>query len=178
MYVYHKMIVSDARDGMEYPMLTLDSGFDPYYRDLFVHEIGHNWFYGMVGSNETYRASLDEGFTQFLTAWGLNKIDGPYSAEGPKSRLFKNEEFKLLAIDEEIYNRYMKDATINNTPKLNTHSHDFGSALRHGGGYRHVYYKPGVMLYNLQYVLGDDLFKSNARLLQYMENVSSIFSRF
>ena len=54
-------------------MLTLDSGFDPYYRDLFVHEIGHNWFYGMVGSNETYRAS-DEGFTQFLTAWGLNKI--------------------------------------------------------------------------------------------------------
>ncbi len=158
MYVYHKMIVADARDGMEYPMLTLDSGFDPYYRDLFVHEIGHNWFYGMVGSNETYRASLDEGFTQFLTAWGLNKIDGPYSAEAPRSRLFKNEEFKLLAIDEEIYNRYMKDATINNTPKLNTHSHDFGSALHHGGGYRHVYYKPGVMLYNLQYVLGDDLF--------------------
>ena len=158
MYVYHKMIVTDARDGMEYPMLTLDSGFDPYYRDLFVHEIGHNWFYGMVGSNETYRASLDEGFTQFLTAWGLNKIDGPYSAEAPKSRLFKNEEFNLLSIDEEIYNRYMKDATLNNTPKLNTHSHDFGSALHHGGGYRHVYYKPGVMLYNLQYVLGDDLF--------------------
>ena len=68
----------------------------------------------MVGSNETYRASLDEGFTQFLTAWGLNKIDGPYSSEAPKSRLFKNEEFKLLAIDEEIYNRYMKDATVNN----------------------------------------------------------------
>ena len=66
---------------------------------------------------------------------------------------------KLLAIDEEIYNRCMKDATINITPKLNTHSHDFGSALRHGGGYRHVYYKPGVMLYNLQYVLGDDLLK-------------------
>ncbi len=158
MYVYHKMIVTDARDGMEYPMLTLDSGWDPYYRDLFVHEIGHNWFYGMVGSNETYRASLDEGFTQFLTAWGLNKIDGPYSSEAPRSRLFKNEEFKLLAIDEEVYNRYMADATINNTPKLNTHSHDFGSALHHGGGYRHVYYKPGVMLYNLQYVLGDDLF--------------------
>ena len=34
----------------------------------------------------------------------------------------------------------------------------FWSALHHGGGYRHVYYKPGVMLYNLQYVLGDDLF--------------------
>ena len=52
----------------------------------------------------------------------------------------------------------MKDATIYNTPKLNTHSHDFGSALGHGGGYRHVYYKAGTMLYNLQYTLGDDLF--------------------
>ena len=205
MYTYHKMIVADARDGMEYPMLTLDGGFDPYYRDLLVHEIGHNWFFGQVGTNETYRASLDEGFTQFLTAWGLNKIDGAYSAEAPTSRLdeFDNlltekgrkrrklrkkliqeyigmgiskkqakkisrkealekippkEKFKLLAIDAEVYNGYMSDATIYNTPKLNTHSHDFGSALRHGGGYRHVYYKPAVMLYNLQYVLGDDLF--------------------
>ena len=33
-----------------------------------------------------------------------------------------------------------------------------GIALGHGGGYRHVYYKTGAMLYNLQYVLGDELF--------------------
>ena len=25
MYVYNKIIVADARDGMEYPMITLDS---------------------------------------------------------------------------------------------------------------------------------------------------------
>ncbi|HMC98186.1 MAG TPA: hypothetical protein VKG92_11060, partial [Flavobacteriales bacterium] len=43
MYVYPKMIVADARDGMEYPMLTLDGGREPNYRGLFVHEIGHNW---------------------------------------------------------------------------------------------------------------------------------------
>ena len=96
MYAWNKIIVADARDGMEYPMITLDSGQDPTYRGLLAHEIAHMWFYGQVGSNETYRASLDEGFTQFLTAWGLNKIDGPYSAEAPKSRLFKNEEFKFF----------------------------------------------------------------------------------
>jgi hypothetical protein len=71
MYVYHKMVVADARDGMEYPMLTLDGGQDPDYHDLLAHEIGHNWFFGQVGSNETYRAALDEGFTQFLTPLGL-----------------------------------------------------------------------------------------------------------
>ena len=37
MYGYPKMIVADARDGMEYPMLTLDSGNDPNYRGLFAH---------------------------------------------------------------------------------------------------------------------------------------------
>nr|MCU0318667.1 hypothetical protein [Flavobacteriales bacterium] len=76
MYAYPKMIVADARDGMEYPMLTLDGGRDPDYRGLLVHEVGHNWFYGMLGNNETYRAFMDEGFTQFLTAWGLERIDG------------------------------------------------------------------------------------------------------
>ena len=44
-YTYPKMIVVDARDGMEYPMLTLDGGRDPGYRDLLAHEVGHNWFF-------------------------------------------------------------------------------------------------------------------------------------
>jgi aminopeptidase N len=70
------MVAADANDGMEYPMLTLDGGGDPDYRGLLIHEIAHNWFYGMVGNNETYRASLDEGFTQYLTAWGMQKNDG------------------------------------------------------------------------------------------------------
>ena len=85
-YAYHKIIVADARDGMEYPMITLDGGKDPSYRGLLAHEIGHQWFYGMVGSNETYRAALDEGFTQFLTAWALNKIDGEFLATEPECK--------------------------------------------------------------------------------------------
>ena len=45
------------------------------------------------------------------------------------------------------------DATLGQDPQLNTHSDGFDGALRHGGGYGHVYYKTAVMLYNLQYVL-------------------------
>ena len=75
MYAYPKMVVADAQDGMEYPMLTLDGGSDPGYRDLLAHEVGHNWFFGMVGNNETYRAMLDEGFTQFLNTNACEALD-------------------------------------------------------------------------------------------------------
>ncbi len=159
MYTYHKMIVADARDGMEYPMLTLDGGEDPQYRGLLVHEIGHNWFFGQVGNNETYRALLDEGFTQFLTAWGLIKIDGDYLVENKDINKYKAHfETPTKAIDSRVYFAYINDATKYNDPVISTHSDHFDGALGHGGGYRHVYYKTAAMLYNLQYVLGDELF--------------------
>lgn len=159
MYGYPKMIVADAQDGMEYPMLTLDGGWDPDYRDLLAHEISHNWFFGMVGSNETYRAALDEGFTQFLTAWTYERIDG-------KQRIrYKNNSGYVERFTEpdyirnsEVYNGYMGDAARGGEANLNVHSDMYGGAIRHGGGYRQVYMKTSTMLYNLQYVLGDSLF--------------------
>ena len=158
-YVYHKIIVADARSGMEYPMITLDGGSDPGYRGLLAHEIGHMWFFGQVGNNETYRALLDEGFTQFLTAWALIKIDGDFLIENtPKSKYKQRFQEKTKAIDSRVYYAYIKDATKNNDPVISTHSDCFHGALKHGGGYRHVYYKTASMLYNLQYVLGDELF--------------------
>ena len=158
-YVYHKVIVADARDGMEYPMITLDGGSDPGYRGLLAHEIGHMWFFGQVGNNETYRALLDEGFTQFLTAWALIEIDGEYLVEDPPNTKYKQRfHTPRSAIDSRVYYSYIRDATKSNDPVISTHSHGFNGALSHGGGYRHVYYKTAAMLYNLQYVLGDDLF--------------------
>ena len=159
MYGYHKMIVADAQDGMEYPMLTLDGGSDPGYRGLLAHEVGHNWFYGMMNSNETYRAFMDEGFTQFLTSWAQEKIDGIYTVISPSSSKYINKFREPREVKEdEVYYGYMRDAVLGNDPQLNTHSDGFNGALRHGGGYGHVYYKTAAMLYNLQYVLGDDLF--------------------
>jgi aminopeptidase N len=159
LYEYPKMIVADARDGMEYPMLTLDGGLDPDYRDLLAHEVGHNWFFGMVGSNETYRAALDEGFTQFLTGWTYERIDGKYRVRGtPKSDYVRRFLKPDLVRESEVYNGYIFDAAQGDETTLNTHSDMFGGALRHGGGYRQVYMKTATMLYNLQYVLGDELF--------------------
>ena len=160
-YDYPKMVVADARDGMEYPMLTLDHGGDPGYRGLLVHEIGHNWFYGMLGSNETYRACMDEGFTQFLTAWGLEKLDGDTLEQ---SRYKGSDPYYKMAIEPQLAREYKVmlpytiDALRQKDARLNKHSSDYKTALRQGGGYRSVYHKTATMLYNLQYVLGDELF--------------------
>jgi len=159
MYAYPKMVVADARDGMEYPMLTLDGGWDPGYRDLLAHEVGHNWFFGMIGTNETYRAFMDEGFTQFLTNWAMEKIDGPVRVgPEPDSKYVREFTHTDYVRNSEIYTAFMLDAIKGEDININRHSNDFNTALRHGGGYRHVYYKTAVMLYNLQYVLGDELF--------------------
>jgi hypothetical protein len=154
------MVAADANDGMEYPMITMDGGRDPGYRGLLVHEIAHNWFYGMVGSNETYRAALDEGFTQFLTADGLEQINGDTLIEDvPKGWIRRHFTEPRLSRDVRVYNTYIADAATGQDFQLNTHSDDFNGALGHGGGYRLVYYKTATMLYNLQYVLGDSLFQ-------------------
>lgn len=158
MYQYPKMVAADAADGMEYPMLTLDGGSNPGYKGLLVHEIGHNWFYGMVGNNETYRASLDEGFTQFLTAWGMAKLEGDTISRRPKKLFGKLSYYPGTYRDLRAYSRYIQDALNGDEKPLNTHSNDFGDALHHENGYGLVYYKTATMLYNLQYVLGDTLF--------------------
>ena len=158
-YGYPKMVAADAQDGMEYPMLTLDGGSEPGYRGLFVHEIGHNWFYGMVGSNETYRAAMDEGFTQFLTAWGLKRIDGDTMvASLPKDKWHRRFNEPQNPLDRNVLNAYTIDALNQDETPINTHSDDFNNALNHNGGYREVYFKTASMLYNLQYTLGDSLF--------------------
>ncbi len=182
MYGYPKMIVADARDGMEYPMLTLDGGGDPDYRTLLAHEVSHNWFFGMVGSNETYRAALDEGFTQFAESWICQQIDGPYGVEGqPANKYVRNYYRPDKLVAQEVYFGYLMnnlvevgDFTENYQGKLfaartaaslgyknvtlNTSSDDFASAVGHDGGYGQVYFKTATMLYNLQYVLGDSVF--------------------
>lgn len=159
-YVYPKIIVADARDGMEYPMLTLCGGTGPGNHSLIAHEVGHNWFFGMLGNNESYRASMDEGFTQFITSWALDRIEGKYFYAPRPRNIYEKWFIDTLTNKERgVFKGYLDDALKNkDRPPLNTHSDDFNGALHHGGGYRQVYYKMATMLYNLRYVLGEELF--------------------
>lgn len=56
--------------GMEYPTLITafgasDSSPDTSLERTVIHEIGHQYFYGMVASNEFEEAWLDESFTSY-----------------------------------------------------------------------------------------------------------------
>jgi uncharacterized protein YjaZ len=53
--------------GMEYPTITLitTSGSQQNLDATLAHELGHNWFYGILGTNERDHAWMDEGVNEF-----------------------------------------------------------------------------------------------------------------
>ena len=56
-----------AGGGMEYPMITNCglAGDAQSLDELIAHEVGHNWFYAILGSNERNHAWMDEGFNSY-----------------------------------------------------------------------------------------------------------------
>jgi hypothetical protein len=56
-----------AGGGMEYPNITVISsgGSKDMLEFVIMHEVGHNWFYGILGSNERDHAWMDEGLNQY-----------------------------------------------------------------------------------------------------------------
>jgi hypothetical protein len=55
-----------AGGGMEYPTITVvTASTASSLENVIMHEIGHNWFYGILASNERADPWIDEGFTSF-----------------------------------------------------------------------------------------------------------------
>lgn len=72
-----------AAGGMEYPTLITVFGnrMDPPYavgmEAVTIHEFGHQFFYGLLGSNEFEEAWLDEGMNSFSDARAYEAAYGP-----------------------------------------------------------------------------------------------------
>ncbi|HEX4423372.1 MAG TPA: M1 family metallopeptidase [Kofleriaceae bacterium] len=70
--------------GMEYPTLVTTGGDSVLVRpgmrlpeSVTVHEVGHNWFQGMLASNEPEEAWLDEGVDTWADAEVMNELYSP-----------------------------------------------------------------------------------------------------
>lgn len=57
-----------AGGGMEYPMITVIGGVGNSLDEVIAHEVGHNWFYGILGFNEREHPWMDEGINSFYEA--------------------------------------------------------------------------------------------------------------
>lgn len=71
--------------GMEYPNLvlidrTLYGG--SYLEYIVVHETAHQWWYGLVGSNQVKEAWLDEGLTEYST---IMFLEHKYGKQGKQA---------------------------------------------------------------------------------------------
>jgi len=84
-YPYKQITVADTyirAGGMEYPQIVFINTFlgprfsVSYFRAVVIHEIAHNWFYGLLASNQTEDEWMDEGFTQFMEIEIMERLYG------------------------------------------------------------------------------------------------------
>lgn len=87
---------NEVSGGMEYPTITqITSNDEGQLLDaVIVHEIGHNWFYGILASNERDHAWMDEGMNTFYQK--------KYEAE-------KYGKLKVLPIADNFIQRKLPD---------------------------------------------------------------------
>ena len=143
-YPYTKYSVIQGGDGgMEYPMATLITGERSYpsLLSVTIHEALHSWYQMLLGTNESYLAWMDEGFTSFAqNITFINKFNEIYNLD------FTNPL-------ERSYNRYYNFIKTGLEEPLSTHSDHFSTNQAYGVG---SYTKGAIFLMQLGYIIGED----------------------
>ncbi|MDG2342082.1 MAG: M1 family metallopeptidase [Cytophagales bacterium] len=149
-YPYIKYSVIQAGDGgMEYPMATLITGERAYpsLLSVTIHELIHSWYQMLLGTNESYLAWMDEGFTSFAQYITFNNLF--------------NEKYNFINPLERSYNKYYTFIKSGLEEPLSTHSDHFSTNQAYSVG---SYTKGAIFLMQLGYIIGEDkLFKGLRR---------------
>ena len=144
-YPYQKYSVVQGGDGgMEYPMATLITG-KRSLRSLVgvtVHEMIHSWYQGVLGTNESLFAWMDEGFTTFATAEVMNYVFEDTTLPHPQINQF---------------NYYFNLANSGKEEPLSTHADHFDYNRAYGAA---AYSKGSIFLRQLLYIIGEEHFRS------------------
>jgi hypothetical protein len=141
-YPYRQYSFIQGGDGgMEYPMATLITG----RRNLgslvgvMSHELMHNWYQMLMGTNESLYGWMDEGFTSYSSSVVMAHLFNtpvPNAQDGSYKGYFNMVEQKI----EE---------------PLITHADHYSSNAAYGQG---VYSKGAVFLHQLEYIIGKTAF--------------------
>jgi hypothetical protein len=144
-----------AGGGMEYPTITNCTSID---ETTIIHEIGHNWFYGILATNERLHPWMDESInTYYETRFRQPKEKIPHY-----SRFLKTikQQAGAFAIDDLFTPFQLSELLYNIEASKGTdqpgcmHAHHY-SSTNYGSI---VYAKNPKAFYYLQNYLGDELF--------------------
>lgn len=141
-YAYPQFSVIQGGDGgMEYPMCTMLKGTGKLNGliGVMVHESAHNWYYGMLASNEFQYPWMDEGFTSFAEEEVLNIM------------LEKNEE----NAHKGAYRRHNYYMSLADREPLSTPG-DYFEKNRHYG--ISAYSRGQIFVAQLRNIVGDEAF--------------------
>ncbi len=120
--------VAGFSTGMEYPGVVFD-GIRDKGKVLFwitAHEIGHNWFPMIVGSNERRHAFMDEGFDTFIDIEESAEYAG--GKYGPK----RDSEYSQGGEPSETILKVLDDPAVSN---ILMPADALGGTLRHAVSY-------------------------------------------
>jgi hypothetical protein len=110
--------------GMEYPTITLINagGNAAILKYVINHEVGHNWFYGILGTNERDFPWMDEGMNSYYD----NRFYEIYQQPKGASIFAPHEKFFQNRFPENIEKTFLQTlTTIKKDQPINTKSKDF-----------------------------------------------------
>ena len=160
-YPYNQCTAVDgaltAGGGMEYPNVTVigSVGSARSLETVIVHEVGHNWFFGILGSNERRYPWMDEGINSFnefryiKTKYPSTSILPSNMASSNLAKLGGLEEYKHR---EENYLQYLLNAREGLDQACGLHSTDH-TPTNYG---LMVYTKTALAFEYLQAYLGEE----------------------
>ena len=148
-YPYATLSVCEANfvhGGMEYPNIVLisdDLNDGDTYKNVVIHELCHQWWYGLVGNNQYLYGFLDEGLTDFNTALFYD-IYPEYNHSSKE--IFANAE-KSYTNFVKVYSDVVPDFSTKMIRKLNEFSTE--------SEYTYIAYVKGMLMFsNLNDLLG------------------------
>ncbi len=147
-----------AYGGMEHPLQVYisnvysDPGSEHWQSVVIAHEVGHQWFYHLVGNDEVDAGHLDEGLVCWLEDWYQDSINLEVD-------LFSHYTLRDTVVQTQFTKGVMEDS-------VNTSILDY---VVPNDYWFNSYSKAPVILEKLRKTIGND---------QYMAGLSLFFDRF